>query len=194
MPELSIYTLVLFAHLMSAIVLMGSGLVAPLAHRFVREARTLADLRRWLDFGRRSSKWNPIAALVLLGSGIYLGSIGWWAQPWFYVAIGAWVLNAALAGGVVGRTASVLDQAAARAGDGPVPPSVDALRRSRGWEAAHGAMLGSDVAILYVMMAKPGLTGSVGLVIVAIALALGVSWLRGKKGTVTFSDRRVLDT
>ncbi len=178
MPELSPYTLVLFAHLLSAVVLIGSGLVAPLTHRFICAARTLGELRGWLDFGRRSSKWNPVAALVLLGSGVYLGSVGWWSEPWFFVALAAWVLNATLAGAIVGRTAAALGQAAAPGGEAPVPPEVDALRRSRGWALAHDAMLANDLAILWIMLAKPGLVGSVGLLVVALVAALGLSRLR----------------
>lgn len=184
MPELSIYTLVLFVHVMSAIVLIGSGLIAPLTHRSIREARTLTELRRWLAFSRRSTKWNPVAALALLASGIYLGSIGWWTQAWFFVAVGAWLLNAALAAGVVGRAAdSLAEAAAAGEGDGLVPAAVDLLRHAPRWRLAHDAMLANDVAILWVMMAKPDLVGSVAVVAVAVAAAAGASWLRRRVDT-----------
>jgi hypothetical protein len=83
MPEISIYSTVLIVHVFAAVVLIGSALHAPLARGLVRTAATLDDLRRALDFSRRATRWNPVAAVALLGSGVYLGSIGWWSLPWF---------------------------------------------------------------------------------------------------------------
>lgn len=178
MPEFSMYTLAVFAHIVAAMVLIGGGFVTPLLHSFICEAATLGELRTWLAFGRRASKANPVAALVLLGTGVYLGSFGWWTEPWFFVALAAWVLNAGLAAAVVGRTAGALGRAAAQGGSEPVPATVDALRRSRGWALAHHAMLANDLAILWVMLAKPAAAGSIGILVVAIAVALAVSHLR----------------
>lgn len=184
MSEFSLYSSVLFIHVTSAVILIGSTLYAPLAHNQVRAANSLADLRRSLDLAVRASKWNPAAAFVLLGTGIYLGSVGWWTQPWFYVSIAAWIADTTLAVAVIGRHDQAMAVIAGRDDEnGPVPVELDAVRQSRAWGLAHAAMLANDLAILYVMFNKPDLTGSVALVLAANALALGVATRRaGAKG------------
>ncbi len=178
MPELSIYPVLLFIHVLSAIVLMGSTLFAPLARGFVLGARTAADLRASLDLSRRAAKWNPLSAFVLLASGIYLGSWGWWSQPWFYVAIAAWVADSALAVAVLQRSEQAMAALAGRAADGLIAPEVDAMRRSRKWGLTHAAMFAGDLAILFVMFVKPPLAGSIGLLIVANVVLLGAVAVR----------------
>lgn len=172
MFQFSPYAFMVFVHVASAVALVGQSLGAPLIHARVRGARTLAELRLWLDFARQSARWNPPAALVLLGSGLYLGSAGWWRQPWFQVAVAAWLLNTLLAARLVKPAAAALGAAAARAGDGPVPDDMDALRRRKAWAAAR-VMLANDLAILYVMIDKPSLIQT--LVIVALA-NVAVGW------------------
>jgi uncharacterized membrane protein len=178
MLEVSAYSLILFVHVLAGVALIGSGLFAPLAWRRMREAPSIAELRLWLEFSQRASKWNPAAAIVLLASGIYLGTLGWWSQAWFFVALAAWVINAALAGAVVGRAAGALGAAAARAGDGAVPAAVDAMRRARTWPLAHGALLANDLAILYVMFNKPELGGSVAVLVAANVIAAAAVLVR----------------
>lgn len=174
MSEMSLYTWMLFVHVASAMVLIGVSVVMPAVRTATLKAATLAELRGLLDFSRRAHRWNPLAAFVLLGTGIYLGSIGWWTQPWFHVAVGAWVMNALLAGAVVERSARQLGAAAVAAGDGPIPRHIDALRLARAPRIAHGLMTANDAAILYLMFQKPGLPESLLWLVGANLAALGV--------------------
>jgi hypothetical protein len=48
---------------------------------------------------RRRSRANPAAAFILLGTGVYLGSAGWWTQAWFHVSLAAWLANSLLVSG-----------------------------------------------------------------------------------------------
>jgi hypothetical protein len=91
------------------------------------DAPTIDRLSDWLDVLRRSVRANPPAAMGLLASGLYLGSEGWWSQPWFYVALGAWVANFSCATFVVKPSVAALSRAATGAGSGP---AVDRLRHS----------------------------------------------------------------
>ena len=176
MPEFSAYSSLLFIHVISAIVLLGSTMYAPLARGLVRNARSATDLRTSLDLARRATKWNPAAAFALLGTGIYLGSIGWWAQEWFYVAITAWVANTVLAIAVINRAEERMARLARNAGDGPITAELDALRRSATWSLAHAVMLANDLAMVYVMYTKPALSGSLALVMSANVLALAAAF------------------
>ena len=183
MFDLSLYSIVLLVHIASAIVLVGSALFAPLTRHAILRAPTVDRLRDWLDFLRRSARANPPAAMVLLASGLYLGSEGWWSQPWFYVALGAWAANLLLATLAVKPSVFALARAAAARGDGPVGPDVDRLRHSRRWEIAEGLMRGNDLAMLYVMFVKPTAAESL-LVVAAAGLAcLGIEWVLARRVT-----------
>ena len=175
MPDLSPYLLVLFAHVVSAIALVGESIGSPLIQRQVRTARTAGELKTWVAFAQQATKFNGPIALVLLGSGVYLGSFGWWAQPWFYVAAGAWVVNAILGGGVIKRTAGAIAQAVATARDERVPAEADRLRQSPTWRLAHAVMLANDLALVYVMFGKPELVASLVVFFAFNAVAVGAS-------------------
>jgi len=177
----SSYTLILFIHVLAATVLIGSSLFTPLLRRAGQTAVSVAELRRSLELGRRAARGNPLAAFTLLATGIYLGKDAWWAEAWFWVAIGAWLVNSALAAGVVQRTAQTLAIAASRAGDGPVGPEIDRLRRSRSWEHAEAVMRANDIALLYVMLDKPGLLGSLSVLVLASLASLTATLLRERR-------------
>ncbi|HEX6974455.1 MAG TPA: hypothetical protein VF147_08640 [Vicinamibacterales bacterium] len=172
------YSLVLFAHVVAAFGLVGHSMGAPLIHRNIRTAPTASALSLWVGFARDASKWNPLVAIALLASGIYLGSLGWWTQEWFYVAVGGWVVNCALAVGVLQRTGMAIAKAAATSIDGRVPAEAERLRQSKGWAIAHAVMMGNDLALLYMMFNKPELGTSLAIVAIANALTVGVTLAR----------------
>lgn len=178
MTDFSAYSLILFAHVVAGVGLLATGLFAPLTLHLIRAAHTLAELRAWVAFEQRSTRWNPAAAFVLLATGVYLGSYGWWTQPWFFVAVGAWVVNAALAAAIVKRTAGALADQAQGPGEAPVPTGLNVTRWSRGWTAASASLLATDLAILYLMFAKPGLMVSLLLAVLANVVGVGTALAR----------------
>jgi hypothetical protein len=182
MFDLSLYSVVLLVHIASAIVLVSSAVFAPLTRRAVLRAPTLERLRDWINFLERSVRANPPAAVVLLASGLYMGTTGWWTQPWFFVALGAWIANFGLATFVVKPSVSAVARAAA-AGDGPVSGSIDALCRARGWEIGEGVMRGNDFAMLYVMFVKPSGTESCLVVAAAGMVCVVLEWALTKRAT-----------
>jgi hypothetical protein len=112
-------------------------------------------------------------------------------QPWFLVALGAWLANSLLAVLVVKRRASATAAAAGRTAGNAITPAIDALRRSPAWDVAQRVMLANDLAMLYLMFNKPSLAESCGVVAVAILLSVGksaLSWRRrdvnGRAGAV----------
>jgi pimeloyl-ACP methyl ester carboxylesterase len=191
MPDLSAYPIVLFVHVLSAVILVGHSVGAPLILRYIRTAPSANALRTSLEFAHNASKWNPLTAVVLLGTGIYLGSIGWWTQPWFYVAAGAWIANSVLAKAVVERATVAMSRAAARAVDDRVPADADRLRQAAGWRLAVAGMIGNDLAILYVMFSKPELAASLAVVALFNILTLVTSLLRSRTGATDTADCRL---
>ena len=175
MFELSLYSVVLLAHIAAGIVLVSSAVFAPLTRGAILRATSLERLRDWVTFLERSVRANPPAAMVLLASGLYMGATGWWSQPWFFVALGAWVANFVLATFVVRPAVAAVARAAA-SGEGPVNAGVDRLRRSRRWEVGEGLMRGNDFAMLYVMFVKPSGLESGLVVAAAAAVCVGLEW------------------
>lgn len=172
-----VYSLVLFAHVVAAVALVGHSLSSPITRAVVREAQTVEDVRRVVAFEHRVSRWNPAIALVLLGSGIYLGSAGWWAQGWFYLSVAGWVVNAFLAGRIVKPWGASLMAAAVAAGSGPVPAAVDALRRSTALAVAAQVMLANDIALLFIMMNKPTTAGAAAIFAVVNAVLVALAFV-----------------
>jgi hypothetical protein len=170
--NLSLYALALLVHVVGGCMLIGSTLSTPLIRRSILAAPTLGLVRTWLDFARRAGRLNPAAAFAVLGTGIYLGSAGFWTQGWFWVALAAWLANTLLAVLVVDRTASAL-AAAAGSREGAIDAPVDAIRRSRAWELAEPVMRANDLGMLYVMFVKPSAIECVLVLAGAIALSIG---------------------
>lgn len=171
MFAISIYSWIVLAHVTAAMLLIGSSIVGLHTKRAMLAATSAPALRTLLDVFRRAVQAGPPLAITVLATGVYLGSYGWWAQPWFYVAIGLWMLQAMLAARVVRANATSL-AAALQSADVKVPPEADAIRRSSAWLVAGAAMRGNDLAFLYLMFNKPSLGES--LVVLLLAEILSV--------------------
>ncbi len=162
---LSPYSLAVFVHVLAAIYLIGSSLFSVFVRSAARGARTTGELRSWLAFGARSARFNPVAAMVLLASGLFLGSFGFFGVAWFWVALGMFVANTAIARAVFPRIGRRIAQAAGSAApDQPVPEAADRARLSRGWDLATALLLSHDLAVLFLMLHKPTLVPALAVV------------------------------
>ena len=183
-------TLILYLHILSATLLVGSSVASRLARRVVLGAADLASLRAAAEVVRCISLANPGLAIILLASGLYLGSVGFWHAAWFWAAVAAWLINSLLAVGVVGPAGRRLGLAAAGAGDGTIPADVAALRRARAPAVAADVMIGLDLAVLLLMIAKPAaalailcLPAGVGLMLMLGLADAGLAARRAGAGT-----------
>lgn len=175
MFDVSPYALLLVVHVLAAAILVGNSiLIAPVRRIFV-DARTVSAARLWLGYERVLARLNPISAFVLLATGIYLGSAGWWSQGWFYIAVAAWLVNSFLAARVLKPAAAALEHAVGRAGEGQVTAEIDALQSARTWTTAIGVMRGSDIAMVYVMLIKPSLLHAGAALALAVVLSLAAA-------------------
>jgi uncharacterized membrane protein len=174
------YDLALVVHILASIVLVGHSLGVPATRWSLMDASTLGQLRQVAAFDRRRSRWNPPAAFVSLASGVYLGHVGWWGQGWFYVSIVQWVACSVLAVRVIDPVIGRL--AGAAAGEGPVTPAADALRRSAPLAAAMYSDLANNLSLLYLMVMKPSTLVSVLIVALTNGLFLGLALARRRAG------------
>jgi hypothetical protein len=158
---MNLYLLILFVHVAAAVALVsGSVIGSPAVRRAVRRARTTDDIRAVVAVGRPLLVLEPVAALLVLGSGLYLTSaLRFWTLGWVQVAMAAWLVNAAVAAALVkpaiGRVAAGVAATAGVVGEG-----LHALRWSPRWSAGGDVLLANDAAILFLMVAKPGLGAS----------------------------------
>ena len=178
---MSSYTLVVFIHVASAVVLVGGGLlVTPTVNEAIRRSSTISDLRRWLNIGRPLGLINPVSSIALLASGVYLASVGdWWTASWVQTAVVLWIVNAVLAGVVVKPSMRRVAQLAFGSVGEWIGPQLDAARRSPRLAAASDVMLAADVGVLFLMVVKPsGYLTAMAAVLVALLAVFGFNAVR----------------
>jgi hypothetical protein len=155
---MSWYTLVVFVHIAAAVALMaGSVIGSPAVRSAVGRAATIQELRAYLGLGRPLLVLEPVGAMLVLASGIYLTPLWGWSLGWIQVAIGLWVVNGVVAAALVHPAHKRIAQAAADAGDRQVGPRLHALRSSPRWLIGGDVLMANDAAVLFLMVAKPGL-------------------------------------
>ena len=179
--SLPIYEMVVFVHVFAALVLIGNAFGSARLRTEVRAARARAEVATFIGFTIRSTRINPLAALVLLGTGIYLGSYGWWSAAWFYVAAGAWVANLLLAVLAVNPAERAILDAAGRGTGDPIDDDLDRTRARRSWDLAAAVMLANDLAMVWVMYTKPGLAGSLVATALFNAATIALALLRAPR-------------
>lgn len=154
------YSVVLFVHVLAAVVLVGHSLFAPFVHAAIRRATSPAALLGWLGLARDSARVNPLAALTLLATGVYLAA-GRWSEGWLQVASVLFFVSSALAVGVVKATGERLARLAAASLERGLTDEIEALRHSPRWAIAADLLVANDLAALFLMVAQPGLVGSI---------------------------------
>jgi hypothetical protein len=186
---MTVHSFVVFVHILAAVVLVGHTLFTPFVQAAVRDAPTLAALRRSLLLARDSGRASPIAALVVLATGLQLAS-GRWGEGWLPVALGIFVVSSVLAVGVVKATGERLGALAAAAGDGPVTKELESARRSGRWTTAVDALVANDLAMLFLMVVQPGLVASIAVTVGANAALLALRAVRDRRPGAAASGLR----
>lgn len=171
MFTMSMYSWILLLHVTTAILLIGNAIVGWHVRAAIGAASSPAAVGTLLDVFRRAAHASPLLAIIVLTTGVYLGSYGWWSQPWFAVAIGLWILQATLSAKGIRAHVSALS-AAVHTGNATITPEAEAIRRSSSWLAISAVMRGNDFSLAYLMFNKPSLRESLALVLFTAILAL----------------------
>ena len=180
---------ILFLHVLSAVSLVATSLLAPVMRAAILGAESLSALRRWAGYARTSARAGVVAGGVVLASGVYLAR-GRWSEAWLVAAALLFGVNAVLALGIVDGAGLRLARLSAARGVGPVCPSVDRLRRSRRSERAGDAVLANDVALLFLMVVQPKLTLTLAAIALSIASALAAGALRRRSVSTPRRERK----
>lgn len=173
---MGLYELTVFVHVAAAVALLSSSVVAsPGIRAAVRRASTTQEVRAYLALGRPLLVLEPVSALTVLVSGIYLTSVAnFWTQGWVQVAVCFWLVNAVVAGTLVKPAIKVVEAEATTAVDRLVGQQLDAVRRSSRWVFGGDLLMANDAAMLYVMTMKPALTPSLLVVAAAILVVAAI--------------------
>ena len=173
---MDLYHLVLFAHIIGAVVVVGSSFVSPLLMGGIRRAATVDRYRDWVDVMQKISRVTGMSAGVVFLSGLYMGLTAHsFSQGWLAVSLVLFVVNGILAGGMLSKHLEAMAEAAGDAPDGPVPQEAARLAASPRAHAIEGIAFGNDLAIVFLMTNKPGWTAA--LLVAAVGVAIGAAMI-----------------
>jgi uncharacterized membrane protein len=174
---MSAYRAVLFLHFITVVVLMSAAIVSRVGVSQLRRARRAEQVAAWMrSLGSLRFIFPVGVVLLYLTGGWLVGQAFRWTDGWVIVSA-----LSLLAVHVNGSTASAtafraIGMAMRGLQDGPVPAAAHApLRAERVWYAVH-ANLGIVLGVIWVMVTKPALLPSAGIVLAMTAVGLGVAW------------------
>jgi hypothetical protein len=170
---MSVYSIAIFLHVVGMLGLFVALGIERLILSNLAHATGTVEARAWI----RSSSRLPALALSSIGlillTGIYLAaSTNAWAIPWIQVSLGGLFLI-----GFFGAVAGIRMRAMGKTAMDDSGASIDAYRRSvadAALQTPTRTRLTTALAIVLLMVTKPG--RSTSLVIIGAAVAIGLLW------------------
>lgn len=180
MDELGMYQVAMIAHIIGTVAFFSGLLVTTAAMIGMRGATTVEKLRGWVTLASRSDLVIPFGAALILLSGLYLILTAWgWSTPWVNICLVTFLAITPLVPlGLSRRLGSVkasLGKAGATAGSGPVPAALRAATRDPLMWTSTVVLNATSFGILYLMLTKPDIWGSLFVVAIAVLLSAVVS-------------------
>jgi uncharacterized membrane protein len=178
---MQLYHVLLFVHIVSLLIAAGAVATLHLADLEIRRTSSLAEAGRLALRMKKTAHAFPFAIVGLVVTGVWMTHrLGWgFSAPWILageVGLGAIiVLGDAVNGSYGKRLGSRIGAALGRGGDGPLPDDVLACLDDPVAKAAAVAPTGLMFGVVYVMSAKPGVTGSVLAMLIALLAGVVVS-------------------
>ena len=166
---MTVYNVVLFAHITSVIIMFAGVTGDWLAVAGLRATRDAGPARAWIRTLEISAAFGPWARFAVLGAGLYLAVDAWSWPGWIIVGLISWVAFVILGEPLTGRELREMG-AAVRAEPGTLPPALIArLRLPRLWQAVL-TRAGLGIGVVFVMAVKPP-AAVAGVAVVVGALA-----------------------
>jgi len=170
---MSIYALMLFAHIVGAIgvfVSVGVWLFAALA---LRRAPQVGQVRALASLIQPSGVVAIVSILVLGVAGFYMGITAWGERAtWIIVATLSLLLLAPFGAFVIDPRLRAVAKAAAEVPDGPLPAALAARTHDPLVGMGLTTYLGVLLGIVYLMTNKPSTGASIIVMVVAAAVGL----------------------
>ena len=179
---MSLYTVMKFVHIAAAIVLVGSYLLAPVLHGTIRGATDVRALRALARLQHRVITASGPAAALVLAAGVYMTFAGWsFTDGWIVVSIALFVTNGTLAMSVVDPHVKKLLAATDEASDGPPNVTLIGIMHDTKVLRAMRVVVGIDLAIIFLMVNKPGWAGSVAVAVAGLALGVSLAAMASRR-------------
>ncbi len=173
------YSFILFLHILSLLIGFSAGTIEVVCLFRLRAAETLADALPWGMLAGQIERAFPVAIVGLFATGAYLTSDTWsWSTDWVIVGIAGLVLLSLQGPLVAGRRGQAVKLALQANGPGPLGPDARGMTRDRALWGAALANLGTVLAIIWLMIEKPGYGGGIAALVVGylVGLALALRW------------------
>lgn len=176
---MNIYSIVLYLHIVGALLLFVAMGIEFVTVSRLRSTVTAEQARDWLSVLGSIRVIGPVALVAILVPGLYMAatSAGW--EGWNILALVAMVGMAALAGSSAARTPAIGRSIGPLRG--PLPPDARAGLRDRIVWSSILTRIGIGLGVVLLMTAKPDLVGSI-VTLVAFAAA-GVAVAFATSGT-----------
>lgn len=172
---MDLYHVILFAHILGAVIVVGSGFFLPPLVAGASRATSLSSFKEWGGVIQKMSKIAGPSAAVILLSGLYMGiTTSRFDEGWLVVSLVLFVMNGALAGGLLSKHWNDVMVQAEEAGEGPVPAELRALTMSPRMHAIESVSFVNDIVIIFLMTNQPGWPGALIAVAVGAALTTGL--------------------
>ena len=179
------YHVVLYIHFLSLLVGFSAGVVEAVCLLKLRGAETLEAAVPWGQLAGQIEKAFPIAIVGLYATGAYMTHDLWsFSTSWVLIPIVGLAVLSLQGPLVAGRQGHKLKHALM--GNGPGPLGDDARRLTVDrllWSAAF-SNLGLVLAIIWVMVEKPGWGGGIAACMIGYGVGLLLAALLAKKPAV----------
>ena len=164
------YHIALFIHICGLLIAIGAVGVIALAMLRVRAARTSADALPWLEIDKAVARAFPIAIVTLFASGAYMVHKVWsWDTGWVDVGIAGLVFLGVIGDRVQGGRARLIARTLAER-PGPIDTATASLLRDPVWWTAAMVNPALAIGVVYAMVSKLSLAGSIAAVLIACAV------------------------
>lgn len=172
---MDLYHIVLFVHVLTAIVVVGGSFSLDFMSVMARRSRTVDTMRSWLHAMGIGSKLIARSAGLTLVAALYLAFDGsWWGDAWLLVSLVLFLTAGALAGTVMDKGIAQMTETAEGFPEGPMTPDLGRQLGRPAMALAGPTMIGIDVAIVFLMTNKPGTGGA--LTAAAVCVAAGAAF------------------
>jgi hypothetical protein len=175
----TIYSTVLFAHVVSAIGLF-IALAAEGAIVFrIRSAQSVEEARFFIRVFQRLRLVSIPAFLGILVGGMYLASKWGRGSFWIPLALGATLLIMLIGGFVTGMRIARLRKVLSSTENDVSIEALSAMTKDTALLLSYGLRVGLGLGIVFLMTAKPDLLGSLGALAAGCGAGLlGSAWMR----------------
>ncbi|GHO46808.1 hypothetical protein [Ktedonospora formicarum] len=171
------YSYPLFLHIVGVVGLFIAISLQTASLIGIVHARTVEQVRVWCSSHKVLIRIFIISFLLTLLPGMHLTFNTWgWSTAWINASVVALLVLSGLGPLINTRRLRAIHKASLVASDGPIPDAL--ARQSRDpllWSSILG-MNGLAIGIIYLMVLKPDLLGSIIALCISTLLGVGIAW------------------